>query len=267
MSSFNDILNNLKGGIEIQGERAYGTITEAWDSFKNLDSISLPNFDVKNLFGSIAQMTSKFSDAGSGDTKQTDILSGLTSIWTKDSPELQGIAKNENKKQYTVKSDETGEMFKISEEEYDATRDNAEYVVASASNTFEGTPVTKFQGMDSKSHDDYYGSVVDTSDADRLNFQTPDWSYADFINERAIFQKSLQNPVGEQGWFYFKIFFNFDTQYGLFGGLLNDPDPMMATNSAYKYLRACEALGQYYKTNDRQVALMKFAKILSYIST
>ena len=42
---------------------------------------------------------------------------------------------------------------------------------------------------------------------------------------------------------------------------------MMATNSAYKYLRACEALGQYYKTNDRQVALMKFAKILSYIST
>lgn len=267
MSSFNDILNNLKGGIEIQGERAYGTITEAWDSFKNLDSISLPNFDVKNLFGNIAQMTSKFSDAGSGDTKQTDILSGLTSIWTKDSPELQGIAKNENKKQYTVKSDETGEMFKISEEEYDATRDNAEYVVASASNTFEGTPVTEFQGMDTASHEDYYGSVVDTSDADRLNFQTPDWSYADFINERAIFQKSLQNPVGEQGWFYFKIFFNFDTQYGLFGGLLNDPDPMMATNSAYKYLRACEALGQYYKTNDRQVALMKFAKILSYIST
>ena len=267
MSSFNDILNNLKGGLEIQGERAYGTITEAWDSFKNLDSISLPNFDVKNLFGSIAQMTSKFSDAGSGDTKQNDILSGLTSIWSKDSPALQGIAKNENKKQYTVKSDETGEMFKISEEEYEDTRNNAEYVVASASNTFEGTPVTQFQGMDSKSHDDYYGSVVDTSDADRLNFQTPDWSYADFINERAIFQKSLQNPVGEQGWFYFKIFFNFDTQYGLFGGLLNDPDPMMATNSAYKYLRACEALGQYYKTNDRQVALMKFAKILSYIST
>ena len=267
MSSFNDILNNLKGGIEIQGERAYGTITEAWDSFKNLDSISLPNFDVKNLFGNIAQMTSKFSDAGSGDTKQTDILSGLTSIWTKDSPELQGIAKNENKKQYTVKSDETGEMFKISKEEYDATRDNAEYVGASVSNTFEGTPVTQFQGMNTNSHDDYYGSVVDTSDADRLNFQTPDWSYADFINERAIFQKSLQNPVGEQGWFYFKIFFNFDTQYGLFGGLLNDPDPMMATNTAYKYLRACEALGQYYKTNDRQVALMKFAKILSYIST
>ena len=81
MSSFNDILNNLKGGVEVQGERAFGTITEAWDSFKNLNSISLPNFDVKNLFGNIAQMTSKFSDAGSGDTTQTDILSGLTSIW------------------------------------------------------------------------------------------------------------------------------------------------------------------------------------------
>ena len=61
MSSFNDILNNLKGGLEVQGERAFGTITEAWDSFKNLNSISLPNFDVKNLFENIAQMTSKLS--------------------------------------------------------------------------------------------------------------------------------------------------------------------------------------------------------------
>ena len=97
MSSFNDILNNLKGGLEVQGERAFGTITEAWDSFKNLNSISLPNFDVKNLFENIAQMTSKFSDAGSGDTTQTNILSGLTSIWSNDSPELQKIAGGEKK--------------------------------------------------------------------------------------------------------------------------------------------------------------------------
>ena len=289
MSSFNDILNNLKGGLEVQGERAFGTITEAWDSFKNLDSISLPNFDVKNLFGNIAQMTSKFSDAGSGDTTQTDILSGLTSIWTKDSPELQDIVGGESKvtTKY-VMTDEAlntgeGKLYSkvISEADYDKLGNlsittptgekNYEYgkrrQAMYRKETTEVSPVTKFQGMDTDSHDDYYGSIVDTSDADRLNFQTPDWSYADFINERAIFQKSLQNPVGEQGWFYFKIFFNFDTQYGLFGGLLNDPDPMMATNTAYKYLRACEALGQYYKTNDRQVALMKFAKILSYIST
>ena len=119
MSSFNDILNNLKGGIEVQGERAFGTITEAWDSFKNLDSRSLPNFDVKNLFGSIAQMTSKFSDAGSGDTTQTDILSGLTSIWTKDSPALQKIAGGEKK--VTTKYVLTEEALSMGEQETNPT--------------------------------------------------------------------------------------------------------------------------------------------------
>ena len=235
MSSFNDILNNLKGGIEVQGERAFGTITEAWDSFKNLDSISLPNFDVKNLFGNIAQMTSKFSDAGSGDTTQTDILSGLTSIWSKDSPELQKIAGGETK--VTTKYVMTDEALQtslgrlnpkeLSEEQYNKLGNSSDdnKIMKAVSDAYgknvlqpmynkvttedDYNPVTEFQGMNTDSHDDYYGSVVDTSDADRLNFQTPDWSYADFINERAIFQKSLQNPVGEQGWFYFKIFFNF----------------------------------------------------------
>ena len=134
MSSFNDILNNLKGGLEVQGERAFGTITEAWDSFKNLDSISLPNFDVKNLFGSIAQMTSKFSAAGSGDTKQTDILSGLTSIWTKDSPALQGIDCGENKgtTKYVINNDvvtsgkQYGDPNEMSEEEYNSLSNRGE---------------------------------------------------------------------------------------------------------------------------------------------
>ncbi len=282
--NFNDILRNLRGGIETQGERAMGSITEGWDAFTNLNSLSLPNVDVKNLFGSISQMTSSFSDAGSGDTTQTNVLSGLDDIWLKNNTGLniQNLNKTLNHKKYSddplrrsVNAEPSFSTSKI--EPHTMTTPGGTKITSQGADAVTIKPndtspdikefVTNFQGLDSKSHDEYYGGVVDTSDADRLNFQTPDWSYADFINERAIFQKSLQNPVGEQGWFYFKIFFNFDTQYGLFGGLLNDPDPMMATNSAYKYLRACESLGQYYKTNDRQVALMKFAKILSYIST
>ena len=281
--NFNDVLKNLRGGLETQGERVLGNITDGWDALKNLNSISLPNIDLKNLFRNSAQMTSAtaFSNVGSNDTTQTDILSGITDIWTKNSEELGNIVGNENKgtTKYVINNDvvtsgkQYGDPNEMSEEEYNSLSnrgENGKYTQSKyhkVTTDADYTPVTKFQNLDEKSQQEYYGNVVDTSDADRLTFQTPDWTYADFINERAIFQKSLQNPVGEQGWFYFKIFFNFDTQYGLFGGLLNDADPMMATNSAYKYLHACEALGQYYKTNDRQVALMKFAKILSYIST
>lgn len=282
--NFNDVLKNLRGGLEVQGERVYGNITDAWDAFTNLNSLSLPNVNIKNLFGSIAQMTSTFSDAGSGDTTQTNVLSGLEHIWSNNNTGLniQNLNDLLNHKKHSddplrngidaAPSFSTAKIEPFVMTAPDGTKitsQGADAVTIKPNNTSPDIKefVTEFQGMDPVSQQDYYGAVVDTSDADRLNFQTPDWSYADFINERAIFQKSLQNPVGEQGWFYFKIFFNFDTQYGLFGGLLNDPDPMMATNSAYKYLRACESLGQYYKTNDRQVALMKFAKILSYIST
>lgn len=99
-----------------------------------------------------------------------------------------------------------------------------------------------------------------------LQFRIPEWGYDDFINERAVFQKSLYSPLNEQGWFYFKIFFNFDTQFGLLGGLLNDTHPEAATNTAYKYLSNCEMTGKYDKCADRKAALVKFASILSYIN-
>lgn len=181
---------------------------------------------------------------GTLDTVVTDtVLKGLPNIW---------------KFQNTVLNDDVADDKKI---------DKQTFSQATVTKWTDSATGEKISDDDNSKSRKFHEAVIDTTNADRLTFQTMDWGYDDFINERAIFQKSLQNPLGEQGWFYFKIFFNFDTQYGLFGGLLNDPDPMMATNSAYKYLHACESLGTYYKTNERQVALKKFAKILSYIST
>ena len=264
--NWSNITKNLGLSLKTQGERAVGSITDAWDAFKNLDSLSLPEINGMSLFNSISQITSSFSDAGTNDNVQTNLLHGLEEIWTNNNTGLNqknidvyvklkpGSTDDNMMIEQTMELDSRADDYK-----FPSSEDHWQYY-----NSKNSDHVTKFQET---RDNDVYEEIVDTHDADRLNFQTPDWSYADFINERAIFQKSLQNPLGEQGWFYFKIFFNFDTQYGLFGGLLNNRNPLMATNSAYKYLHTCESLGTYYKTNDRQVALMKFAKILSYIST
>lgn len=221
MGLFDDIKNNITNG-------AVSSITNAWNDLIDINSLSLPNVNLSDIFRTASTITAAFNGSGTNDiTPQGDIISGIDKIW----------------KRQNVVLEHTG------------------------ADTF----VTEFLGNidtnNEKGNNEDLFTIESTDYADRLNFQSPDWSYADFINERAIFQKSLQNPLGERGWFYFKIFFNFDTQYGLLGGLLNNKNPLMATSSAYKYLHQCEALGKYYKANDRQVALMKFAKILSYIST
>lgn len=103
--------------------------------------------------------------------------------------------------------------------------------------------------------------------SDVYSIKLPDWTYADFINERAIWQKGLSSIFDEPGWFYFKIFFDFDTNHGLFGGLLNSKYLTNAVNSAAKYLYTIRRLHRYVKPQDRINALYKFASILSYINT
>ena len=75
----------------------------------------------------------------------------------------------------------------------------------------------------------------------------PRWGYKDFINERVSWQKSLDSLTGEPGWFYFKIFFKFDTNYGLFPGILG---PALQTtygsqNSAINYLNMIDTTNSY----------------------
>lgn len=58
----------------------------------------------------------------------------------------------------------------------------------------------------------------------------PSWGYTDYMVERMNWQKGLNNVGGEPGWFYFRIFFHFNTRYGLFGGILEDEHGAKITN-------------------------------------
>lgn len=101
----------------------------------------------------------------------------------------------------------------------------------------------------------------------KLGFSFPDWTYGDWLNERNIWQRGLYSFGGEPNWFYFKVFFKFNTQHGLLGGLLNNTDVMQSTNSAGKYLKLANKTYRNSKLLDRLIALKKFASILSRIQT
>ena len=107
-----------------------------------------------------------------------------------------------------------------------------------------------------------------------LAFSLPKWSYADFINERTIFQKGLGSIFNDPGWFYFKIFFEFENPYGLLGHCqvnVSDADAKFLNNCAYKYLEFLkESPVNKYQTDhieDRMIALKRFTNLLQYISS
>lgn len=104
----------------------------------------------------------------------------------------------------------------------------------------------------------------------------PNWGYKDYINERIEWQKGLNSAFNEPAFFYFKIFFKFDTSYGLLGGILGGKDGVgcdyKAENTAHQYLIDCSKSkdGKLYtsdKLDDRKEALVRFVKTLSYISS
>lgn len=105
----------------------------------------------------------------------------------------------------------------------------------------------------------------------RLHVRVPYWGYADLITERALWQKGLSSQLGERGWFYFKIFFEFDTQFGLLGGVINNSEPdstkyLSASNTAAKYLASLGKNYTYIHPKERLAALEKFVGTLSYIN-
>lgn len=103
----------------------------------------------------------------------------------------------------------------------------------------------------------------------------PDWGYDDFLYERTSFQKGFDSPTGEPGWFYFRVFFNFDTQNGLFGGLLPEENDRgeesnkkhKAGDSAYNYLKMNVNHYTSSHMDDRAKALEYFGKTLSFINS
>lgn len=119
--------------------------------------------------------------------------------------------------------------------------------------------------------------LIQNNTDDNYQLTLPRWGYEDFINERNIFVKRLSNGLDEPNWFYFKIFFNFNTHNGLFGGIMNDNDKdtslenFSGTNSAMKYFQHLYNSGDLYKNQnqilDKAICLNYFTHLLSYIST
>lgn len=109
----------------------------------------------------------------------------------------------------------------------------------------------------------FYNNNLNLNISD-LDFMLPQYGVADFINERALWQKGIHNIVGEPGWFYFKIFFNFKDQKGLFGGIMTDEIP---TTSALRYLYGIRNFYKSSKIQDRMLALARFTYTLSYINS
>lgn len=96
----------------------------------------------------------------------------------------------------------------------------------------------------------------------------PKWGYKDYLNERVSWLKGLDSVYGEPAFFYFKIFFKFDTQYGLFGGILNDESNNSWThmNTAAKFFLLNRNMYAQEKMLHRYKALVKFVRSLSWIS-
>lgn len=94
------------------------------------------------------------------------------------------------------------------------------------------------------------------------NFGLPDWGIKNFIAERNSWQKGLDSINGEPGFFYFKIFFKFDTNYGLLGGILKEG----SINTAIEFLNIRKSNHLADQLASRQIALMKFVGGLSFIN-
>lgn len=115
------------------------------------------------------------------------------------------------------------------------------------------------------------GKKLQTEQVDNsiLDFDLPRWGIADYIQERTNWQKQLDSMTGDPGLFYFKVFFKFNTNFGLLGGLLKDGSgaAFNSANTALKYLLVSRKLYKQEKIMDRILALYKFISILSFISS
>lgn len=116
----------------------------------------------------------------------------------------------------------------------------------------------------------------------------PRWGYKDFINERIEWLKGTKSILGEPAWYYFKIFFKFDTKQGLLGGVFSPKKEdkeqdiktigVNTTNTAMKYLQriarpftssrySANTNNSYNYAQIRIKYLYQFIRTLAYISS
>ena len=106
----------------------------------------------------------------------------------------------------------------------------------------------------------------------------PNWSIRDFAIERWRFKTqsnagSTVSPYGEPGIFFYKVLFNFNTSYGLLGGLVKESNGATNKdiNTAWQFLKNNIGSGRfsagYSNTLETKLGyLEKFGKLLNFIS-
>ena len=119
---------------------------------------------------------------------------------------------------------------------------------------------------------EHTGFNLDEEDGS-LSFILPDYGYEKYVMDIANWQKQRISFGAEPGYYYFKVFFNFKTNYGLLGGLMMTIDNSDATgsllaskNTAYGYLKTIRKYHKYENVTERILSLAKFAATLKDIS-
>lgn len=117
----------------------------------------------------------------------------------------------------------------------------------------------------------------------------PNWNIEKFINERlryrSIGSKTSNNDVGstywEPGTYFYKLFFNFNTNFGLFGGILNANNENVSDTNVKNGAKEINTASMYFENNckserfsdhyknvlrQKQISLFRFTQILHYLT-
>ncbi len=147
-------------------------------------------------------------------------------------------------------------------------------------NAHRGTGKNSNSELDKKFRNGDSLGIID-GDINSLVF-FPRYTVSNYSKDISNWRKQI-NPYGSKGFFYFKIYFNFHTNYGLLGGKIGDTRKKIELangtkkessltafdiNTAYQYLTNIEKINLYKseKISDRKLALEKFINGLKNVS-
>lgn len=137
--------------------------------------------------------------------------------------------------------------------------------------------------------DIYHGPSTEGQDAsirtgDILGI--PNWTMEDFINERTRYRMigtfgDIGSSYWEPGTYFYKLFFNFNTSYGLLGGIINTLQQDVTNNNQPNGAKEINTASMYFENNctserftlhyrkvlrQKQISLFKFAQLLNYLT-
>ena len=143
---------------------------------------------------------------------------------------------------------------------------------------FSGIIVSDWAKENNSQYNKTLSEIIDGDNEKQPFIMFPTYKVSDYSNTLFNWRQQV-NPFGIRGSFYFRIFFNFYTNYGLIGGQipvnLKYPESEfkpLSINTALGYLSNLEKVYEtgtdntYNKLGDRRKALDKFIRGLAYVS-